>query len=70
MRGQFLDTLQVKIAMIRAGVSAKKLAEEMDYSRGTLSNKINGKSRCKLPDLNFLARRLCVDPEDIIQKGK
>lgn len=51
-----MNVKKIKAAMVEAGFSQRKLAEEMNMSKNTLNAKINGRARIFVDE----ALKLCV----------
>lgn len=60
-----MNKVELRIAMIRAGVTPSVLAEKTGMSRQNLSNKMTGKREFKLSEIKKIASALNLSSESI-----
>lgn len=60
-----VNTVELKVAMMRRGLSQAKAAEALGICQGTLSGKINNKHQFKVSELTKLRDLLGLSPEQM-----
>lgn len=60
-----INTVELKVAMMRRGLTQKKAAEDLGICQGTLSGKINNKHQFKVSELTKLRNLLGLSPEQM-----
>lgn len=60
-----VNTVELKVAMMRRGLSQAKAAEALGICQGKLSGKINNKHQFKVSEIAKLRDLLCLSPEKL-----
>lgn len=60
-----MNTIELQIAQLRAGISKEKIAKILDMNLSTLYRKLNGESDFTLTELKKLRRVLKLSKDDI-----
>ena len=60
-----VNTVELKVAMMRRGLTQKKAAEALGICQGTLSGKIKNKHQFKVSELTKLRNLLGLSPEQM-----
>lgn len=60
-----VNTVELKVAMMRRGLSQKKATEALGICQGTLSGKINNKHEFKVSEIAKLRDLLGLSPEQM-----
>lgn len=60
-----VKTVELKVAMLRSGLTQEKAAEALGICQGTLSGKINNKHEFKVSEIVKLRDLLGLSPEQM-----
>lgn len=60
-----VKTVELKVAMLRRGLTQEKAAEALGICQGTLSGKINNKHQFKVSEIAKLRDLLGLSPEQM-----
>lgn len=60
-----VNTVELKVAMMRRGLTQEKAAEALGIRQGTLSGKINNKHKFKVSEIAKLRDLLGLSPDEM-----